>query len=86
MTSLVVYFAAFKNRPLSPPCFVLPAQGKSLIQDVKGRRSQYFTFKSLEAISTSFHNWGAMKNLSSEKMYVLSYILVGVVVGVDVMT
>lgn len=66
---------------------MLPAQGKSLIQDVKGKRSQYFTFKSLGAISTSFHNWGAMKNLSSEKMYGCSVLFFGWGSGgIDTMT
>lgn len=60
----------FENRPISPPCFVLPAQiNVSLDQDIKARGSQYFILKSLGTISTSLHNWKAMKSLSDKKRY-----------------
>ncbi|CAH3114472.1 unnamed protein product [Pocillopora meandrina] len=60
--------SVFENRPISPPCFVLPAQiNVSLDQDIKARGSQYFILKSLGTISTSLHNWKAMKSLSDKK-------------------
>lgn len=47
---------------------MLPAQiNVSLDQDIKARGSQYFILKSLGTISTSLHNWKAMKNLSDKK-------------------
>lgn len=63
------YFAAFKSKPLSPPCFVLPAQIKSFLQDIKEKGSQSFTFKSLGSIATPLHNWGATESSTSDKMY-----------------
>jgi len=65
------YFAAFKSKPVSPHCFVLPAQKKLLLQDLKEGRSQSFTLKSLESIATPFQNWGQTANSASEKMYLL---------------
>lgn len=70
---MISYFAAFKSKPVSPNCFVLPAQTKLLLQDIKEGRSQSFTLKSLESVATPFQNWGHTANSASEKMYVLIY-------------
>ncbi|PFX21920.1 Cadherin-like and PC-esterase domain-containing protein 1 [Stylophora pistillata] len=68
LMSTLKFVSAFENRPLSPPCIVLPAQiNVSLVQDINTKKSQYFTLKSLGTISTSPHNWGAMKSLSDKK-------------------
>jgi len=67
---MMPYFAAFKSKPVSPHCFVLPAQKKLLLQDIKEGRSQSFTLKSLESIATPFQNWGHTSS-ASEKMYLL---------------
>ena len=70
-----VYFAAFESKPVSPHCFVLPAQTKLLLQDIKEGRSQFFTLKSLASISTPFQNWGHTASSTSEKMYILILLL-----------
>ena len=68
---MISYFAAFESKPVSPHCFVLPAQTKLLLQDIKEGRSQFFTLKSLESISTPFQNWRHTASSTSEKMYIL---------------
>lgn len=70
MILLISFFAAFKSKPISPHCFVLPAQTKLLLQDIEGGGSQSYTLKSLESITTPFQNWAHSANSTREKMYI----------------
>ncbi|XP_078369114.1 cadherin-like and PC-esterase domain-containing protein 1 isoform X2 [Oculina patagonica] len=62
------HISAFKSKPLSPDCFVLPAQFKLFLQDIKERRSQAFTLKSLGSVTTTLSNWGDTARSTSEKI------------------
>jgi len=68
---MMSYFAAFESKPVSPHCFVLPAQKKLLLKDIAEERSQSFTLKSLESVATPFQNWGHATSSASEKMYLV---------------